>query len=273
MQPGQQRKRRTGWFARPRLAAWSAALFLALVACATTADCEGPRRTRSRSVDASGASRSQPRLATDSETYELVAVLDGQRLDHLSRPVRGQCAGDRCPDHREHQRRDGGGGKRRGRHLYGRLEVVRARRPLRARVRHQGERRRRSPDRKALAAGRGRGGRDGRSDVLGCADRLRHPARRARPFHADDADAARGPGAGHRPAAAPPCAGGSDIRAGAAGARSRGDGPSGSRPRRASRGECETGDGDRPTRRIACRTAGSSFRRRRSASSMCAPRS
>jgi cobalt-zinc-cadmium efflux system membrane fusion protein len=80
MQPGQQRKRGTGWFARPRLAAWSAALFLAFVVCAGTTDVKAHEGHDLASVDASAASRSQPRLATDSEIYELAAVLDGQRL-------------------------------------------------------------------------------------------------------------------------------------------------------------------------------------------------
>ena len=62
------------------MAAWSAALILALVACATTTDVKAHEGHDLASVDASAASRSQPRLATDSETYELAAVLDGQRL-------------------------------------------------------------------------------------------------------------------------------------------------------------------------------------------------
>ena len=70
---------------------------------------------------------------------------------------------------------------------------------------------RRSPDRKAVAAGRGTAERDGQSDVVVCAGHLRHPARRGRSFQADDADVARGSGVGHRPAAPPPRAGCSDA--------------------------------------------------------------
>jgi membrane fusion protein, heavy metal efflux system len=79
MRSGRQPKRGTGWLARPRLAAF-ATVFLALVACATTADVKAHEGHDLEAIAAPGASRSQPRLATDSETYELVAVLEGRRL-------------------------------------------------------------------------------------------------------------------------------------------------------------------------------------------------
>jgi membrane fusion protein, heavy metal efflux system len=80
MQSGQQPRRGTGWFVRPQLAALYATVFLALVACATTAGLRAHEGHDLEGVAAPGASRSQPRIATGSETYELVAVVDGQRL-------------------------------------------------------------------------------------------------------------------------------------------------------------------------------------------------
>jgi membrane fusion protein, heavy metal efflux system len=74
-----QPKYETGWLVRPVLAVFGTVL-LALVACATTASVKAHEGHDLAAVTASGASRSQPRLATDSETYELVAVLEGQRL-------------------------------------------------------------------------------------------------------------------------------------------------------------------------------------------------
>jgi membrane fusion protein, heavy metal efflux system len=64
---------------RPASAAF-ATLLLAFVACATMAGVKAHEGHDLESVPAPGASRSQPRLTTDSENYELVAVLEGQRL-------------------------------------------------------------------------------------------------------------------------------------------------------------------------------------------------
>src|SRR6516162_1368985 len=65
---------RTSWRAAP--GALCTALFLAGATAPSTAH-EGHDLV---TVEAGGAARSQPRLVVDSESYELVAVLEGQRL-------------------------------------------------------------------------------------------------------------------------------------------------------------------------------------------------
>jgi membrane fusion protein, heavy metal efflux system len=57
-----------------------ATVFVALVGCATATSAGAHEGHDLEAVAAPGGSRSQPRLATDSETYELVAVLEGRRL-------------------------------------------------------------------------------------------------------------------------------------------------------------------------------------------------
>jgi membrane fusion protein, heavy metal efflux system len=80
MWSGQQPKHGTGWFICPRLAVLCRTVVLALVACATTAGVRAHEGHDLEAVAAPGGFRSQPRLAVGSETYELVAVLEGQRL-------------------------------------------------------------------------------------------------------------------------------------------------------------------------------------------------
>jgi membrane fusion protein, heavy metal efflux system len=80
MWPGHQRKRGAGRFVRPPLAALCGAFFVALVVCASIAGVTAHEGHDLEAAAAPGGSRSQPRLVADSETYELVAVLEGQRL-------------------------------------------------------------------------------------------------------------------------------------------------------------------------------------------------
>jgi cobalt-zinc-cadmium efflux system membrane fusion protein len=80
MRPGHHRKPGAGSFVRRPWGLLSGALFFALLACVTTAGVTAHEGHDLEAAAAPGASRSQPRLVTDSETYELVAVLEGQRL-------------------------------------------------------------------------------------------------------------------------------------------------------------------------------------------------
>jgi cobalt-zinc-cadmium efflux system membrane fusion protein len=70
----------TGWLAGLPSAASCVTVLLALLACATTSGVKAHEGHDLGTIAAPGGSRGHPRLATDSETYELVGVVDGARL-------------------------------------------------------------------------------------------------------------------------------------------------------------------------------------------------